>query len=403
MRRQNSPRRRSSTRSRPKVSRKTRARRKPVRKERRSSWWLLGLLVLCLAAGFVVARWIFPPSPKPPLVPISEKIHLADMALKSQLYELGLSEKSVISRESDVLKSGRRAWTRTTTKIQLPRPISSRRIINHLNREIRILGDDFSLIKKRDRGGVLELQVRVRDLVAHNLIFYEPKVAKPEIPLKGRIAIVIDDLGQDKSVAMDLLNLKAPLSFAVFPFAPHSRELARRANDHGRDVLLHLPMEPKDYPGQNPGTGGLFTTMGKKQLLSQLEKNLSAIPHIKGVNNHMGSKFTEDPELMRLVLKALKGRGLFFLDSRTTSETVGFKVAKEIGLKTGQRHVFLDNERDVSKIKGRISELIRVSHQNGGAIGIGHPHPETFQAIRDALPSLRENGVELVPVSSLLE
>lgn len=117
----------------------------------------------------------------------------------------------------------------------------------------------------------------------------------------------------------------------------------------------------------------------------------------------MGSKFTEDPELMRIVLEDINRRGLFFLDSRTTPKTVGFKVAQEIGIQTGQRDVFLDNERDVSKIKARIAELIDISHRNGAAIGIGHPHPETIQALREVLPSLRQNGVELVPVSSLLE
>jgi len=117
----------------------------------------------------------------------------------------------------------------------------------------------------------------------------------------------------------------------------------------------------------------------------------------------MGSKFTENPELMRVVLQDIKRRGLFFLDSRTTPKTVGFELARELGLKTGRRNVFLDNERDVSKIKARISELIDLSQKNGNAIGIGHPHPETIQAIRESLPSLRENGVELVPVSSLLE
>ena len=117
----------------------------------------------------------------------------------------------------------------------------------------------------------------------------------------------------------------------------------------------------------------------------------------------MGSKFTEDPERMRLVLEDLKRRGLFFLDSRTTPNTVGFRLSQELGLKTGQRNVFLDNERDVSKIKIKIFELIQLSHRNGGAIGIAHPHAETIQALRETLPSLRENGVKLVPVSSLLE
>jgi hypothetical protein len=117
----------------------------------------------------------------------------------------------------------------------------------------------------------------------------------------------------------------------------------------------------------------------------------------------MGSKFTEDPELMGIVLKEIQREGLFFLDSRTTARSVGFRVARDLGLKTGQRSVFLDNERDVSKIKARLSELVALSQKNGRAIGIGHPYPETVQAIREKLPSLMEDGIEFVPVSSLLE
>jgi len=339
-----------------------------------------------------------------PLFPLSQKTHLVDLALKSQFYMLGLSERNVVSRTSEVRKRGKQKWTQTTTTIQLPKAIPFQRIVGGLNREIVALGEDLRVVKKRDQGGILELQVRVQDIVAHNLVFYEPTFAKPEIPLiKGRIAIVIDDLGEHKQIAMDFLSLDVPLSFSVFPFAPHSREFAREASERGRDVLLHLPMEPKGYPDQDPGKGRLLTTMGKRQVLSQLKKNLSALPNVKGVNNHMGSKFTEDPDLMRYVLEDLQKRGLFFLDSRTTPETVGYKVAREVGLKTGQRNVFLDNERDVSRIKERIAELIDLSVKNGGAIGIGHPHPETVQAIRETLPSLRQNGVELVPVSSLLE
>lgn len=401
--RPSSTKRKTPVRARSKAPRGSASRRKPTKRARRSPWSSFALIVVCLAAGFLIGRWILPPPPKIPVTPLSQKIHLVDLALKSQFYVLGLSEKDVASRKSQVRETGKQEWTQTTTTIQLPRPIPFRRLVGQLNREIANLGKDFSLVKKKDQGGLLELQVRVEDIVAHNLFFYEPKVVKPEIFPKGRVAIVIDDLGENRQIAMDFLNLDVPLSFSFFPFARHSREFAREASRQGRDVLLHLPMEPRGYPRQDPGRGRLLTTMGERELLSQLEKDLAAVPYIKGVNNHMGSKFTEDPELMRVVLEEIRGKGLFFLDSRTTAKTVGFKVARELGLKTGQRNVFLDNKRDVSKIKARISELIDLSLKNGGAIGIGHPHPETVQAIREALPSLRENGVELVPVSSLLE
>ncbi len=403
MRRLSSARGKKVTKPRSKTSRKTPTRRKVARKQRKFSGSGFALVIVSVAVGFLIARWVYPPPPKAPVVPLSHKIHVVDLAIRGQFYSLGLSEENVVGRESRIQRKGRQEWTQTTTRIQLQRPIPSHRLFGRLNREIGALGKDFWVIKKRDRGGVLEVQVRVNDLVAHNLLFYQPKVVKPEIPIRGRIAIVIDDLGQDKRAAMDLLEVEAPLSLSVFPFAPHSREIAREASKEGRDVLLHLPMEPKEYPTHDPGKGVLLTSMGENRLLSQLEKSFSAVPDVKGVNNHMGSKFTENPELMRVVLQDIKRRGLFFLDSRTTPRTVGFELARELGLKTGRRSVFLDNERDVSKIKARISELIDLSQKNGNAIGIGHPHPETIQAIRESLPSLRENGVELVPVSSLLE
>jgi len=328
---------------------------------------------------------------------------LVDLALKSQFYMLGLSEEDVVARKSVVRRKGDKRWTETTTRIQLSKPIPFGRIAEHLDREIRGLGKEYSVVKKRESGDVLELDIRVDDLRAHNLVLYAPRVAKPERPIEGRIAIVIDDLGYDKRTGMALLRLDAPLSFSVFPFAPHSRELARKASRKGRDVLLHLPMEPKGYPGQDPGKGRLLTTMGEEELLNQLDKDLSAVPYVKGVNNHMGSKFTENSELMRIVLKDIGKRGLFFLDSRTTPHTVGFRVAQELGIKTGQRSVFLDNDRDVAKIKTQIAELVELSKKNGDAIGIGHPHPEMLQALQETIPSLRENGIEVVPVSVLLE
>ena len=403
-----SPRAKKTTgiRSRPGAPKRAKPRRKPTRRTGANLWAFAIVITLCLLIGFFMARWVFPPTPPPPKAPpvsLSKKIRLVDLTLQSQFYMLGLSEEEVVARKSVVRKKGDKRWTEKTTKIQLSKPIPFGRIVGYLDREIRGLGKEYSVAKKRETGDVLELDIRVDDLRAHHVVFYAPRVAKPEKPIEGRIAIVIDDLGYDRQTGRALLRLDAPLSFSVFPFAPHSRELAMEASEEGRDVLLHLPMEPKGYPGQNPGEGRLLTTMGEKQLLAQLDRDLSAVPYVKGVNNHMGSKFTENSELMRIVLKDIGQRGLFFLDSRTTPHTVGFRVAQELGIKTGQRSVFLDNDRDVAKIKTQLAELVALSKKNGHAIGIGHPHPETLRALREALPSLRDNGIEVVPVSMLLE
>jgi hypothetical protein len=363
-------------------------------------------MAVCLVVGFVVARWVAPPAPPPPkvpAVPLSKKVHLIDLALRGQFYMLGLSEEDVVARKSVKRTRGDRSWTETTTQIQLPRLIPFGRIAGRLDREIGGLGREYGVVKKRESRGLLELDIRVDDVLAHHVVFYGPEVAKPERPVEGRIAIVIDDLGYDKQMAIRFLRLDAPLSFSVFPFAPHSAAFARKATGEGRDVLLHLPMEPKGYPEQDPGKGGLLTTMNEEEIISQLEADLTAIPYAKGVNNHMGSRFTEDSELMRIVLRGIQKRDLFFLDSRTTARTVGFELAKEMGIKTGQRNVFLDNDRDVSKIKTQIAELVKLSKKNGGAIGIGHPHPEMLQALQETIPLFRQNGIEVVPVSTLLE
>ena len=399
------------------LARGIRRTKKHVRKGRRKPipWMAIVLVIASLTGGFLLARWTLVPPPKPPTRPsLSQQIHLMGLALKSQLYSLGISDDNLIDRKTEIRKEGDNQWTCTTSRIQLPRPIPFAEITRQLSQEIGTLGTEYRVVAKRDQEDVLELQLRIRDLVAYDLLFYPPKVVTPKppaplppeippgLPPEARIAIVIDDLGQDRRIAMEFLDLDIPLSFSIFPFAPFSQDIAREATQRGRDVLLHLPMEPREYPGRNPGKGVLLTTMDKERLLAQLEKDLSAVPYVKGVNNHMGSRFTEDPDLMRLVLEDLKKRNLFFLDSLTTNHSAGLKVSRELGVKAMQRNVFLDNDRDTAKIKARIHELIRIARKNGGAIGIGHPHPETIQAIREVLPSFKENRIELIPVSSLL-
>jgi polysaccharide deacetylase 2 family uncharacterized protein YibQ len=407
MRRSPTTARKKTTRTKAKASKATQSRKRSSRRAKRPVWSRLFLILLCLVLGFLIGRWTYRPPTRIPESSLSPKTDLVDLALRSQFYKLGLSEGDIVSRRSEVQKQGDREWTQTTTTVQLPKAIPYRRLAGTLNREVTSLGEDFSVFKKRGGGGIFEFQVRVQGVVAHNIIFHEPKLVLPKIPRvpepRARVAIVIDDLGDDKNIAMGFLRLDVPLSFSVFPFGRYSKDIAVEAGKKGKEVLLHLPMEPKDYPIQDPGKGRLLTTMGKGRLLAQLDEDLSAVPHIKGVNNHMGSKFTENPELMRYVLEVIQERGLFFLDSRTTPRTVGLRIARELGVKTGQRHVFLDNERDISKIKVKISELVELSLKNGGAVGIGHPYPETKRAIREALPSLRERGVQLVPVSALME
>jgi polysaccharide deacetylase 2 family uncharacterized protein YibQ len=143
--------------------------------------------------------------------------------------------------------------------------------------------------------------------------------------------------------------------------------------------------------------------MDEARLLRQLSKDIEAVPYIKGVNNHMGSRLMENPEKLEIILSELKRRGLFFLDSRTTPQSVGFQVAQSVGLKTAERNVFIDNSSTEEDVKRQLEQLIRLSLAKGKAIGIGHPHPSTLKAIKEMVPKMREKGIDIVPLSEVLE
>jgi uncharacterized protein len=231
----------------------------------------------------------------------------------------------------------------------------------------------------------------------------EARHREEEVAPSHKVAIVIDDLGGEKDRFQDLLDLKEPVTFSILPFTPLAQTTAQRAFQRGREVILHLPMEPHGYPRINPGKGVLLHSMGEEELLRQLARDIDAVPYVKGASNHMGSLLTEDSGRMKIILAELKRRGLFFLDSRTTPESVGFQVAKTLGMKTAEKTLFLDHLHEENHIREKIEELIQVSLTRGQAIGIGHPYPSTIHALHEMLPGLRERGIEVVPLSELME
>ena len=234
------------------------------------------------------------------------------------------------------------------------------------------------------------------------------KIDKPPAPPvtvhipKAKVAIVIDDMGRDIRRLRDILEIDAPISIAVLPFLPYSKDIATVAGSKGREVLLHLPMEPKDSNNNDPGKGAVFTDMTEAQVTEQVRRDIEAVPYITGVNNHMGSRFTEDERLMRIVLNIAKTKNLFFLDSKTTSKSTGYRLAKGMEVKAASRQVFLDNEEDINYIKGQILELVEIAKKRGSAIAIGHPHPSTIAALKEMIPLLNKD-VDIVTVSSLID
>jgi polysaccharide deacetylase 2 family uncharacterized protein YibQ len=208
-----------------------------------------------------------------------------------------------------------------------------------------------------------------------------PRSGIQEEGLRPKVAIIIDDLGYNSDLDFSFLNLNLELSLSILPSAPFTDVIVREANKKGREILLHQPMEPKFYPSVDPGPGTLLLSMNERDLRQVLDKNLKEITGAKGMNNHMGSSFTENREKMLVILQALKDRGLFYVDSRTTKGALGFEQAKKIGLSAAQRTVFLDNNPDPKAICAQIERLLEIAESFGSAIGIGHPYNETYEII----------------------
>jgi polysaccharide deacetylase 2 family uncharacterized protein YibQ len=375
---------------------------RPYRRERSKSWigyllsFLLGALLTLGGYTYLIQEKPFSPEA------FSQKVFIANQIINSQLYEIGISKKEVLFHQSVLKREGGIAWEQSLLKIQVPRALSLPLIEGNFKRNLSLLGEPFS-IQSSQVSESLQLEVKVMDRITHQLTFIYSKPEALKIGLRPKIAIVIDDLGGENHISQELLHWNLPLTFSILPFRPHSKTLALEAHRKGREVILHLPMEPHGYPEIKPGQGVLLEEMDEEELLRQLSKDIQAVPYIKGVSNHMGSRLTEDPEKMKIILSELKRRGLFFLDSRTTPQTVGLQTAESIGLKAMDRTLFLDHSSGEGDVKHELERLIEISLSKGKAIGIGHPHPSTIKSLKEMIPKIQEKGIDIVPLSDLME
>jgi uncharacterized protein len=231
-----------------------------------------------------------------------------------------------------------------------------------------------------------------------------PGGASPEHPQpekQGMLAVIIDDAGYSLSELQAFLDLPGPLTIAVLPNLPHSREAARRVLAAGKDLIVHMPMEP--VGGENPGPGALRTDMSAAEIESLLVQAFESVPGARGMNNHMGSKATADPALMAVVIGWLKREGKFYVDSRTTAETVGPRVAASLGVPFTQRDVFIDRETEDTEIAAAFEKGVAEARAGGSAVLIGHVQTRGVAAILRAGESgLARGGVQLARLADVM-
>ena len=226
-----------------------------------------------------------------------------------------------------------------------------------------------------------------------------PTLAEPNT--QPTISIIIDDLGYKFQEDLRALALPGPIAYAILPHAPHTQRMAEIAANKGKDVILHQPMQAMDK-NQYLGPGALTLNMTREEFLQTLNINISKVPNLIGINNHMGSLLTRHPGHMRWLMETIKANGQFYVDSLTSDYSVAAAIAKENDTPYLTRDVFLDNKQNHNYIRGQFKELIKVAKRKGHALGIGHPHISTIEVLAQELQNIERHGVKFISLKTLV-
>jgi uncharacterized protein len=228
-----------------------------------------------------------------------------------------------------------------------------------------------------------------------------PAPLSPQPEAIARLYLVVDDVGNRRQDLDPYLSLDIPITFAVLPQLQFSKESAERISARGQELILHLPMEAES--GKYPGPGTIYVGDSPRRITETLRVNLRSVPGAKGINNHMGSKATADRATMNAALEFARREGLFFLDSRTTHNTVALEVAREKRVPAAERHVFLDNVREVGAIREALTQGVALAREQGYAVLIGHAtSPELALVLQEEAPAIEEGGIRFFHLSTLL-
>ena len=248
--------------------------------------------------------------------------------------------------------------------------------------------------RENRQGNVLWLRVGLNDKQT-NLFRLEKN--KELERLAGRIAIVIDDFGyQEQDLILSFCELPQPITFSIFPGEKHTAWIAQQAIEKNHGVMVHLPMEPIDYPARDPGPNAIFSDYAPEKIAELTQDALASVPYAKGINNHMGSRLTQNFEAMKAVLQVVQRWNFFFIDSVTSPQSVAYTIARDMGIPSGRNALFLDIVEDEDAVVKRLYRLAARARHEGTVIGIGHAKPNMLRALQRMLPELAEQGFVFV-------
>ncbi|MBP2634498.1 MAG: Divergent polysaccharide deacetylase [Firmicutes bacterium] len=403
--------------------------------KKKSNWkWIAAILLVVIAA---VIYYQMEEKPKPSPVPgprynvektgsgvvldfteTATKIHAA---VEKGLANAGTPPKDIKEEKREVARTGVEGtirWHARSMLVVIPESMSLESVEQALNQLVgkaggKIIGNEPD---KYNGVAALRLDVGIKDvlnnepltLITDRLYIIKDKgtlppatTTKPKVEGgSGKMAIVIDDCGYTIAPVAGFVDLGRPITFAVLPYREYSNEAASRALSAGHLVILHLPLEPMDASASSEPTV-ITTNMSDEEIRQTTSKAIASLPGIQGINNHQGSRATADRRVMKAVLSVVKSQNLFFIDSRTIGKTVAAEVSRQMGIRTGENELFLDNSSDVDLIKTQLRKAIDMAHKNGSVTVIGHARPNTVIAVREMLQEIDNAGIRLVYANQL--
>lgn len=373
---------------------------------------LLLIFLLCGTAGILIlVHYLYGHITKEAL-PAYEEIHSIntdlnkairkiDKTIYTFLYEKRVAEKNILFLKVVSNRNQEMEWYFTELLVRFSKKYSLSQIESTIISSLSPLGPTITYRLDRVSESEVHCHIFAFGRRTHTIRLVTDAYQKSLIQDKPQLAIIIDDLGYDIEIARSFIQLHLPVSLAILPHAPYTQRIVKMANEQDCELLLHLPLEPKNLSIFDPGPGALFMKMEEQDIIDTLRKDLDQVTGARGINNHMGSLFTTKAEKMGIIFRELKERGLYYVDSRTTEDTVAYYTAKKAGVPAASRSVFLDNDLSPKAMRFQLERLLGIGRNCGYAIGIGHPHREVFHLLKDLAPLLRSKA-HIVNVSQIV-
>ncbi len=289
-------------------------------------------------------------------------------------------------------------------KIRIPQRVAAIVLVQRIINDMEDLGCNIRSSSENLSANEFRLDLGYKDKLVYQMIFIkDPSIAMHSA--QGKIAIIIDDIGyQDGDEVMRILQSPFPFTFSILPGSPNSNKLYRVARNNGKETLIHLPMEAlQEEVDETDYT--IYANMVDEEVRKRVKLALADFPESEGVNNHMGSKITRDRHIMEIILEEIKKDKRFFVDSRTSTSSVAYKIARELQVRSVENNIFIDQNKNDSEehLRNKLLAMANIAKSKGKVVAIAHPHKNSIKVLLEEIPKLQERGFTFVPVSKLVK